>query len=139
MDEKVATLVTKAELKAERDKITKLQAFDSSYFRSKSQFEENGSHNYLVFQPMSKYFKRIIGVGNGNYIYLWKSKSLSEEDIRFIIVSNYLIYPEWNYFGTKVRLKFNESCLKQNEITCTHGTIVNTYIVYEIRKFFLYK
>ena len=33
LDRKVATLVTKAELTAEQDKITKLQAFDSSYFR----------------------------------------------------------------------------------------------------------
>ena len=29
---KVATVATKAELKAEQDKIKKLQAFDSSYF-----------------------------------------------------------------------------------------------------------
>ena len=33
LDRKVATLVTKAELTAEQDKITKSQAFDSSYFR----------------------------------------------------------------------------------------------------------
>ena len=32
LDRKVATLVTKAELTAKQDKITKLQAFDSSYF-----------------------------------------------------------------------------------------------------------
>ena len=32
LDRKVATLAIKAELKAEQDKITKLQAFDSSYF-----------------------------------------------------------------------------------------------------------
>ena len=31
----VATLATKAELKAESDKIIKFQAFDSSYFRGK--------------------------------------------------------------------------------------------------------
>ena len=32
LDKKVATLSTKAELKAEQDKITKLLAFDSNYF-----------------------------------------------------------------------------------------------------------
>ena len=38
-------------------------------------------HNYLVFQPMLRYFKRITGVGTGNYIYFWKSKGLSNENI----------------------------------------------------------
>ena len=36
LNKKVATLATKAELKAEQEKIIKLQAFDSTYFRGKS-------------------------------------------------------------------------------------------------------
>ena len=32
---------------------------------------EGGTQNYLVFQPMCRYFKRAVGVGNGNYIYYW--------------------------------------------------------------------
>ena len=56
---KVATLATKADLNAEQDKVTKLQAFDSSYFRGKSHFEDDGIQNYLVFQPMYRYFKEI--------------------------------------------------------------------------------
>ena len=49
--------------------LKKLKTFDSSYFIGKSHFEENGTQNYLVFQPMHRYFKQIAGVGNGNYIY----------------------------------------------------------------------
>ena len=30
---------------------------------------------------MSRYFKMITGVGSGNYIYFWKSKGLSDENI----------------------------------------------------------
>ena len=30
----------------------KLQNFDAGYFRCKNQFEEDGTQNYLVFQPM---------------------------------------------------------------------------------------
>ena len=41
LDQKITTLKTKAELKAERDKIVKLQAFDSSYFCGKSRFEDD--------------------------------------------------------------------------------------------------
>ena len=37
----------------------KLQAFDLSYFRGKSHFEDDGTQNQLVFQPMHMYFKKI--------------------------------------------------------------------------------
>ena len=45
LDKKVATLATKVELKAEKDKTIKLQAFDSSYFRGKSHFENDRTQN----------------------------------------------------------------------------------------------
>ena len=48
------------------NELKKLQKFDSSYFRGKSYFEEDGTQNYLVFQPMYRYFKRVSGVGSGN-------------------------------------------------------------------------
>ena len=35
-----------------KNELKKLQAFDSSYFRSRRHFEEDGTQNYLVFQPM---------------------------------------------------------------------------------------
>ena len=41
-----------------------------------------------------------------------------------------------SYCGTKTRVKFNGSCLKQDKIIYTHGKIVNIYIVYEINKIF---
>ena len=47
------------------NKLKKLQTFDSSYFRGKNDFEEDGTQNYLVFQPMYKYFKKI---GNTDHI-----------------------------------------------------------------------
>ena len=56
----------------------KLKTFESSYFISKSHFEEDGTQNYLVFQPLNKYFKVISNTG---YISPWKSKGLSAESI----------------------------------------------------------
>ena len=38
----------------------KLQTFDSIYFRGKSHFEEGGTQNYLLFQPMHRYFKGLL-------------------------------------------------------------------------------
>ena len=51
------------------NELKKLKKFDSSYFIDKSNFEEDGTENYLVFQPISRYFKLIADFGGGNYIY----------------------------------------------------------------------
>ena len=40
-----------------QNEFKKLQTFDSSYFRGKSHFEEDGTQNCLVFQPINRYFK----------------------------------------------------------------------------------
>ena len=40
-------------------KLKKLEKFDASYCRGKNYFEEDGTQNYFVFQPMLRYFKRI--------------------------------------------------------------------------------
>ena len=41
------------------NELNKLKTFDSSYFIGKSHFEEDGTQNYLVFQPLNKHFKVI--------------------------------------------------------------------------------
>ena len=88
---------------------------------------------YLVFQPIPGYFKRIACVSNGNYIYYWKSKALSDERINSIKTSYYGITPCLSYCDTnKIRVKFDGGCLKQDQGTLLHGGIVNIYIVYEI-------
>ena len=42
----------------------------------------------------------------------------------------YGITPKLNYYGTKTRVEFNGSCLKQDKITYTHWKIKDIYIVY---------
>ena len=56
------------------NELNNLKTFDSSQFIGKSHFEENGTQNYLVFQPLNKYFKVI---ANTDYVSSWKSKGLS--------------------------------------------------------------
>ena len=41
------------------NEVKKLRIFDSSYVIGKSYFEEDGTRNYLVFQPIYRYFKQI--------------------------------------------------------------------------------
>ena len=59
---------------------------------------------------------------------------MSDETADSITTSNDKITPESNYYGTKIRVEFNGSCIKQYKVTYSHGKIVNTYIVYEISK-----
>ena len=98
-------------------------------FIGKNDFEEDGTQNYLVFEPMYKYFKIISGVGNGRYIYYWQSKGLSDERIDSITASNYSVTPFLDYHGTKTRLEFSGSCLKQDKATLNHEKIVNIYVM----------
>ena len=60
------------------NELNKLKTFDWSYFIGKSHFEDVGTENYLVFQPIHKYFE-FVNINNGWHITSWKSKGLSEE------------------------------------------------------------
>ena len=40
------------------NELKKLKTFDSIYFRGKIHFEEDGTQNYLVFQPMCRCFQK---------------------------------------------------------------------------------
>ena len=110
----------------------KLKILDSSSFFGKSHFEEYGTQNHLVFQPMYRYFKRIGGVCNGNNIYYWKSKELSDKRINSITTSNYNATPDLSYYDTKIRVEIFGSYLKQYKVKFNHGKEVNIYIVYEV-------
>ena len=59
---------------------------------------------------------------------------MSDERFDSITAPNYKITPELSFYGTKTRVEFNGSCLKQDKITLNHGTIINIYIFYEISK-----
>ena len=102
-------------------------------FRGKNCFE-NGTQNYLVFQPMYRYFQRLTAIGSGDYVYYWKSKGLSDENITAPSAPNNFFNLSLEFLGTKPRVTFSGSCLKQNAITYNHGKSVNIYIVYEINK-----
>ena len=91
------------------NELNKLKTFDSGYFIGKSRFEEDGNQNYLVFQPLNKYFKLIT---NTDYVSSLKSKGLSCEIIKPPTTSDNSLTPALNYYGTKTRVKLTGSCLK---------------------------
>ena len=71
---------------------------------------EDGSQVYLIFQPIYRYFKMITYT---DYVSSWKSKGLFYESIKPPTTSDNSLNPALNYYGTKIRVKFTGSCLKQ--------------------------
>ena len=51
-DAKLASLNNK--VTSNKNELKKLKTFDSSYFRGKSHFEEDGTQTYLIFQALNK-------------------------------------------------------------------------------------
>ena len=70
-------------------------------------------------------------ITNTDHISSRKSKGLSSESFKAISTSDNGLTPALNYYGTKTRVKFTGSCLKQSKILYNHGKVVNIYIVYE--------
>ena len=65
---------------------------------------------------------------------MWKSKELSDEGIKSPSTSGNSLNPRTDCFdNSRLRVKFDGNCLKQNKnkVTLTHKQVVNTYIVYE--------
>ena len=111
------------------NELNKLKPFHSSYFIGKSHFEDNGTQNYLVFQPINKYFKIN---ANTDYVSSWKSKGLSAQSIKPPTTSDNSLTPSLSYYRSKTRVKFTGSSLKEPKISYTHGKVLNIYIVYEL-------
>ena len=106
---------------------------DLSYYRGKQYFDEgSGKQNYLAFLPINKYFKLNSVVDAADYVLSWQSKRLSDESIKPPTASDNSLNPELNCYGTKTRVKFTGSCLKQTSHILTRKKIVNIYIVYEL-------
>ena len=134
----ISSLVEKSDYNAKitgiENNIKKLQAYDSSYFRGKQNFEEgDGKQNYLVFLPIRKYFKLSSVAGVIDLVLSWRSKGTSNESIKPPTASNYGLNPKLSHYGTKTRIQFIRSCLKQRNFTFTHKKVVNIYMVYELR------
>ena len=114
--------------------LKKLQAYDLSCFRGKKYFDEgDGKQNYLVFLPMRKYFKINTFINVIDHVLSWRSKGVSNEDIKPPTTSDNSLNPKLRYYGAEKRVQFTRSCLKQPHFTFTQKKIVNIYIVYELR------
>ena len=77
-------LLYESRLKQKEDVINSLERH-ASYNRGKTFFGHHGQQNYLVFQLMYEYLKRVIVTTNNIstiYVHYWQSKGLSNEQIK---------------------------------------------------------
>ena len=59
----------------------------------KDNFEVDRTQNYLVFQPVCRYFKKI---ANSDHILAWKYKRLSDKSCKSPVTSNNSLVPSLN-------------------------------------------
>ena len=116
-----ANLVTKTNLDAKLSSLNKKITSNKTrhlliknklgYFRGKNHFDEDGTQNYYIFQPISKYLKAGY-VSDINCILSWQSRGLSNLKIDSIKTNNYLLTPRMNHYDmSKIRMKFDGSLL----------------------------
>ena len=73
---------------------------------------EDESQNYLVFQPVFKYFQTFTGT---NKTFAWKSEGLSEESFKIPITSGKSFSPKLTFIhNRRMGGKFNGDCLIQD-------------------------
>ena len=88
---------------------------DASYSRCKNYFDgSDGSQNYLVFQGVCKNFEDISKTLIKFYANSWVSKGLSNEKISSVTGFK---RPFIEYTNTRIKLKFEESTLRQKSST----------------------
>ena len=137
-----ANLITKTDFDAKLSSLNRkitanktrhfLNDNDLSYYHGNNYFDEDGSLNDYVFQPLFKYLEAAHAC-NITYILSWKSRGLHDTKIKAIVITNYLLNPQINIYDIdKIRIKFNRSFLNRFPPTMPYRNVVTIYVVYEI-------
>ena len=110
-----------------KNELNKLKRIDLSYYNGKSYFENDEKPNYLILRPLNRYFK--LNKNNLHYVLSWTSKGLSNESIKPPSTSDNSLTPILNYYGSKIKVSFDMSCLQTNGFLINHRKIAIIYIV----------
>ena len=124
-DSKIKQLATKAELKAEQDKIVKLETYELSHFLGKNLYGNGGSQNMSVYQPTIITLELKVNKST-EYAIGWKSKGLHKSKL-LPFYGTFL--PNIKYFGHKTVIQFDNTTLALEQNNYAIKT-VNAYIVY---------
>ena len=96
--------------------------FDPSYIRGKSHFEDDGSQNYLVFQPVYKYLRLTISDHRHLQIAIFQHGNLKDCLIKVLNLLLLLsLVPGLNHINSKLSVNYDGSCLKQQKVIYKGG------------------
>ena len=87
---------------------------------------EDGSQNYLVFQPVFKYFRTLTGTVK---IFVQKFEGLSKEIVPYFSTP---VTSDNSFDNGKIGSKFKGNCLLQDNVSFTQSNVVNIFIVYKL-------
>ena len=97
----------------DENEFKKLQTFDSILFIGQTSFNKDGAQLYLIFQPI---YKTITTFSDLSYIISeWKSKVQSNENFKPPYTANESLPPKLLWNKSRLRLRFEGSCLKQGD------------------------
>ena len=85
--------------------------------------------SYFLFEPKSKSFSRSGGSNSS-----WKSTGIHNDSNNtdyFSVNNSNNNSPTLLNQNNRLSVTFNENYMKQSKLAYAHGTVVNTYIVYE--------
>ena len=108
-----------------------LQTFDWSLFICQSCFHNDGAQLYVIFQPIYESIRSFSGLPYK--ISEWESKGQSNEKFKPPYTANKVLSPKLLWNNSRLTLRFEISCLKQEDTTpFTPTSVVNLFFVYEL-------
>ena len=122
LDKNIKALAMKAEVKAEQDKIVKLQRHDLSCFLDKICFGDIFVYQLIFNMSDLKKDKCT------DYVICWKSKGLRKSEL---LPLHGAFLPNIKYFGYKIRIQFSNTPLVVEQKDYVTKT-VNAYIIYNL-------
>ena len=103
-EEKEKKLATKAELKAEQDKIVTRQIYDLSLFTGQSYFNNDGAQIYLILQLLYYTLKRL---GGTEKVVSLKSNGMSTEKCTTLTTTDISLSPSIKWYENSNLCLFN--------------------------------
>ena len=114
-------------LKQKEDTLNDLER-EASFFRGSYYYNQN---SYFPFESRSKSFSK-----SGGSIRSWKSTGIhndSNDTDLFSVNNSNNVSPTLLNQDNRLGLTFSGNYMKQNKVGHAHGTVVNIYIVYELK------
>ena len=107
-----------------------MQTYESRLFIGQNYFSNDGSQNFLIFQPIYNTFK--LPAALTGTIIEWESKELSNEKFSLPLQQIKVFLQDCDGWIIKNKCRIWGSCLMQGKVAFTPKNVVNSFTVYEL-------